>query len=161
MLLDGEPAGFVEPDLDLGKLLEDIFGFGSEFEFHGFSVIYGSFADESDSVASAQFLSSRAETEQEELIYQAAIFAEVEFLHAFQARFVDEEIVAIAKNRARVGIFRSRSIRSPRTRIVPALRRTIVYDNGDLCAFDIGGKAVEVSSGVVQVRQNIVECERP
>ena len=105
LLLHGEPARLVEPDLDLRKLLEDIFGFRSELEFHRLSIIYGILADERDSVASAQFFSSRAESEEKELVYQTSIFAEVEFLDAFEPWLVDKKVVAAAEDGARVGSF--------------------------------------------------------
>ena len=36
-------------------------------------------------------------------------------------------------------------------------RGAIVYDYGDLRALDIGGKAVKVSGGIVQVREDTIK----
>lgn len=159
LLLDGEPAGLVEPDLNLRKLLEDIVGFGSEFEFDRLSIVYGSFADKRNPVASAQLFSTRAEAEQQELIDQSSILAEVEFLDAFEAGLVDEKIVAVAEDRTRVGSFQveQHAIATDEDRAV--FCGAIVYDYRDLRALNIGGKAAEVSGGIVQVRQEIIERE--
>src|SRR4029077_17491094 len=86
LLLQREPGGFVQPQLNFGKLLANFVGFRQQLKPKDFVVVQHFLALQRNRVTFFQRTSGSAETKQQELIDNGFFLSEIVFLDAVNLR---------------------------------------------------------------------------
>ena len=104
LLLHREPRGFVQPQLNFGKLLAHFIGFRQQFQQKNFAIVERFFALQRNRVTLFQGIPGSPEPKQQELIDDGFFLSQIVFLDAVNFRVVDVKIVAVTEDRSRIGL---------------------------------------------------------
>ena len=157
LLLYGQPRSFVNPHLDFGDLLAHLVGLWDQLDLDGFLVVQLGLANHLDQVTLPDVFAFGAKTQQDILIDQVAIFAQVIFLDAIDFGGEDEERIAGAQNGATVGFEKLDAHFFIATHQELAGFRGSVFDYvGVFNVLYVGGEGTKILSGFIHHGQHAV-----
>src|SRR5712664_14575 len=154
-LLNRQPGGFVDPNLDLDDLVTDLIGLGSEFKNDRFLVVEFFFANDGHQVTFPEVVALRTEPQKHVLIDHRTVLAEVDFVDAVYLWIENEERVAGTQNgaRARLGNLDAHFLIAADIDVA-RFYRGILHHRCIFDVFDIGTERMEVLRGLVHHSQD-------